>query len=193
MPPRWTPSFLRHVTRTQPPQPAPQQPRFALHFAQPAADYSRFCERLDANSVALEHVVYKESEDRLTGTIKVKNLHFEKVVFIRVSEDSWRTSKDIAATYVAAASGGAAGATLYDRFKFELPLRTTSTRFDFCVCFRCPVGEFWDNNGGANYGVSRQKSPLQQQHGPRDIYRAQVDNWSSFSSWGDEFGGGPYW
>ncbi|KAF0313996.1 Protein phosphatase 1 regulatory subunit 3C [Amphibalanus amphitrite] len=137
--------------------------------------------------------VYKEAEDRLTGTIKVKNLHFEKVVFVRVSENNWRTSRDVAATYVAAASGGAAGATLYDRFKFELPLTSTTSRLDFCVCFRCPLGEFWDNNNGANYGVSRQKSAQAQQHGPRDIYRAQVDNWSCFSSWGDEFGGGPYW
>jgi len=27
----------------------------------------------------------------------------------------------------------------------------------------------------------------------KDVYHAQVNNWSSFSSWGDEFGGGPYW
>ncbi|XP_043222005.1 protein phosphatase 1 regulatory subunit 3B-B-like isoform X2 [Amphibalanus amphitrite] len=170
MPPRWTSRFLRHVTGVEAASSAPQEPRFRLDFPQPAADYSRFCERLDANSVALEHAVYKEAEDRLTGTIKVKNLHFEKVVFVRVSENNWRTSRDVAATYVAAASGGAAGATLYDRFKFELPLTSTTSRLDFCVCFRCPLGEFWDNNNGANYGVSRQKSAQAQQHGPRDIY-----------------------
>ncbi|XP_037077514.1 protein phosphatase 1 regulatory subunit 3C-like isoform X2 [Pollicipes pollicipes] len=189
MPPRWTARFLRQVTGVESPPPPSQRPRWTLDFAQPAADYTRFCERLDAANVALEHAVYKELEDRVAGSIKVKNLHFEKQVLVRVSEDGWRTSRDVEATYVPAAGGGAA---LYDRFAFTLPLPARGSRVTFCVCFRGPAGEFWDNNNGHNFSVSRQK-PAPAAGTVRDIYRAQVDNWSSFSSWSDEFGGGPYW
>lgn len=71
---------------------------YSLNFGQPAGDYFKFRNRLEENSVSLENVLLNGFQ--INGTIKVKNISFEKNVFIRCSFNKWKTYEDYSAVYV---------------------------------------------------------------------------------------------
>lgn len=70
---------------------------YSLNFAQPAADYFKFRQKIAEKSLSLENVVLNRFQ--INGTIKVKNLHFNKSVFVRCSFDNWATYNDYPAIY----------------------------------------------------------------------------------------------
>lgn len=43
-------------------------------------------------------------------------------------------------------SGAASAYTVHDTFSFKITLPPKSRRIEFCVCFKCDIGEFWDNH-----------------------------------------------
>lgn len=148
----------------------------------------------------------------MTGTVKVKNLSFEKSVTLRLSFDDWSTFEDHPCLYKqhrASHSNSVRTADLFDTFEFDVELEpdpnsppqqqpgasaqqqqtsidsvllknseaaTTSEaakleqpreRAQFCVCFKCDNGEYWDSNGGQNYvlineRVLREKQTVKQ-------------------------------
>lgn len=55
--------------------------------------------RLESIKVSLENVIVKENESMVVGTIKVKNMSFNKEVIVRASWDNWKTQEDIFCTY----------------------------------------------------------------------------------------------
>lgn len=55
--------------------------------------------RLESIKVSLENVIVKENESMVVGTIKVKNISFNKEVIVRASWDNWKTQEDIFCTY----------------------------------------------------------------------------------------------
>ena len=181
--------------------PVPQRPRWNLSGGQPVAEFSQFCRRLERDCVALETAVCGAGHRTITGIIRVKNLGFEKRVFVRATCDGWRSSRDWGATYIAPVHGAVGPAPSYDRFSFELEtpeLGSRAERIEFCVCFRCADGEFWDNNGGGNYVALREEPPEPEEPAPRppprDVFRAKVEsNWAYFSSWGSVTAEVPYW
>lgn len=127
---------------------APQRRRLALDFAQPSADYLDFRNRLLRNSVCLENCALQERS--LTGTIKVRNLAFEKTVLMRITFDSWSSFRDVECTFM----NNVYGCQSTDTFTFALELPEdvpSEERVEFCVCFRATGREFWDNNDGHNY------------------------------------------
>ena len=71
---------------------------YSLNFSQPASNYFRFRKQLEESSVSLENVLLKGFE--INGTIKVKNINFEKYVFLRCSFDKWQTHEDFPASSV---------------------------------------------------------------------------------------------
>ncbi|CAH1784882.1 unnamed protein product [Owenia fusiformis] len=126
-------------------------PPLKLDFVQPASDYLAFRSKLQEKCVSLENAILNNYN--LMGTIKLKNISFEKKVFIRLTIDSWETSKDIRAKYVKCAdsSGG------IDTFSFETdipPNHKIDKTIEFCVCFKTENEEFWDSNGGCNYKIA---------------------------------------
>lgn len=72
---------------------------YALNFAQPAADYLKFRNRINEKNVSLENVFLNRFQ--LSGTIKVKNLSYNKQVFVRCSFNNWQSYQDFSAQYVA--------------------------------------------------------------------------------------------
>ncbi|KAL3192922.1 hypothetical protein MRX96_058434 [Rhipicephalus microplus] len=94
-PPRWTDEFVARITRDM----RLDAPLWETAFTQPASDYFEFRQTLDTNLVSLENVIVK-SDELITGTIKVKNVTFEKRVFVRATFDGWKTMQDFAAEYV---------------------------------------------------------------------------------------------
>lgn len=137
-----------------------------LRFSQPASCYLDFRRRLDTSNISLENVIVKSPPDhRIVGTVKVRNLSYDKEVFIRCTEDNWSTHRDALCTYVqqnAAAlnTNGSSSMALtpvqniYDTFSFSMQLPTTAASVEFAVCYKCTEFECWDNNDGNNYCVS---------------------------------------
>lgn len=121
-----------------------------LAFAQPIA-LPNFLERLNRQSVSLENVVV--SNCALMGTIKVRNIAYEKSVFVRCTFDNWKSFEDVGGSYVPLSYDGN-----YDRFSFAITVPNTiknGEKIEFAVCYRTssPDDEFWDNNDNKNYVI----------------------------------------
>ncbi|XP_014203319.1 protein phosphatase 1 regulatory subunit 3C-like [Copidosoma floridanum] len=130
-------------------------------FPQPASDYLAFRGKLESNLVSLENVIVRETEGCLVGTVKVKNVDYDKEVTLRVTTDNWRSYVDVGCSYVeqpGLARGGAVP-SLYDTFRFRVALPRTEEhrQVEFCVRYRCAGQEHWDNNAGANYVVKKKR------------------------------------
>ena len=128
-----------------------------LAFPQPIA-LDNFIERLNRLSVSLENVLV--SNCAIMGTIKVRNIAYEKHVFARCTFDSWKTFEDNRGCYVPLSYDGN-----YDRFSFAITMPSTikdGDRVEFAVCYRTvsPDNEFWDNNDGKNYIIECKEKSL---------------------------------
>lgn len=196
-PPRWTDEFLAQVTKGIKPNPT-SEIQWVPQFAQPASDYLQFRDKIQKNCVSLENVIVKEGEDNITGTIKVKNIAFDKEVYVRATFDKWTSSQDIPATFVP--SGVEACASQYDTFSFSISVPPSAVKFEmveFCVCFKCSSEEYWDNNSGNNYKLAAlsRKSQIAPVFNKQcnDAMQVHLDSWSEFASWSHLITEGPYW
>ncbi|KAH3802980.1 protein phosphatase 1 regulatory subunit 3B-like [Dreissena polymorpha] len=127
-------------------------PPFRLKFSQPASDYMAFRDKVDKNNVSLENVILRDYN--VLGTIKVKNICFDKKVFIRLTTNSWKSSHDIQAKYVQPFGNLVHN---FDTFSFEFDIDSqadTKHVIQFAVCFVADDNQFWDNNSGTNYEIA---------------------------------------
>ncbi|XP_042218493.1 protein phosphatase 1 regulatory subunit 3C-B-like [Homarus americanus] len=196
-PPRWSADFLEQVTRGAKAEAVCDQ--WELAFPQPASDYLGMKARLENDYISLENVVIKESENRVAGTVKVRNLSFHKSVKVRYTINNWTTHEDVEGEFVPSLST-ATGASydLYDTFSFSLPLpgSTQADKLEFCVCFKSEIGEYWDNNNNKNYVIVsfRPKTAAAQELKPKDVFDVNLDSWTEFASWNHlDINGSPYW
>ncbi|CAL8367737.1 unnamed protein product [Gadus morhua 'NCC'] len=123
-----------------------------LDFPPPAADYLALRARLRRDGVCLESVALQRCV--LSGTVRVRNLGFNKAVVLRLTLDGWASHQDTPCTFINSLYGGPDS----DTFAFALDLPAAAGGGDrgqvqFCVCFRVEGQEFWDNNDGRNYGL----------------------------------------
>lgn len=115
------------------------------------------CRRiLEERKVSLENVIVRESESIVVGTVKVRNLSFNKEVIVRVTYDKWKSQEDIQCTYSNLGGPPVAGAyALFDTFSFKLTLPPASKRsVEFCVCYRSDGQEYWDSNNVSEINAS---------------------------------------
>ncbi|NP_001085518.1 protein phosphatase 1 regulatory subunit 3B-B [Xenopus laevis] len=148
-----------------------EKEHFVLDFVQPSADYLDFRNRLKADSVCLENCMLKDKA--LVGTVKVKNLAFQKCVKIRITFDSWQTYTDYDCQYVKDSYGGSDK----DTFSFDVSLPDSiqsNARLEFAVCFDCEGRIFWDSNKGLNYRIVRHGHRI-----PYDPVCVSVDQYGS--------------
>jgi len=127
-------------------------PPFKLTFVQPASDYMAFRDKIDKCNVSLENVILRDYN--VLGTIKVKNICFDKRVFLRLTKDNWCSSQDIEAKYVQPFGGNLVHN--FDTFSFEFdidPQKDANRPLLFAVCYEAGSSQFWDNNSGANYEI----------------------------------------
>lgn len=168
-----------------------QGPQLKLNFEQPAAQYVTFHERLLKDNVSLENVLLKGL--KVAGTIKVKNITYEKKVVVRVTFDKWKTLEDVAACYV----GSKCFSSKYDTFafEFEVPNRPRVSSATFCVCYEANNQHYWDNNSGRNYEVSSAADWEENSRSTEFNHRLFAqDHWSEYSAWkGQEYLNVPYW
>ncbi|KAM3725781.1 Protein phosphatase 1 regulatory subunit 3B [Dirofilaria immitis] len=158
---------------------------WVISFKQPASEYIKFRETLEGGFVALENVVLKNEICHMVGTIKVKNITFEKKVFVRFTSDGWKSFLDRMATYQPSSS------KFYDTFSFDVELPTNgcdpNARIEFCICFETGSSQgdtkqqqYWDSNGGRNYVLTSQEAATSMtplaiplsfgKHNPNDAY-----------------------
>ncbi|CAH2101029.1 unnamed protein product [Euphydryas editha] len=187
VPPYWALKIIASPPPERKPPPQTVVDLWEQRFSQPASDYLEFRRRITENCVSLENVIIKQNECAVDGTIKVKNLDFNKEVFVRASSDGWRTHEDTYCAFVESGPLSKNGVSNYDTFGFRLQLPIHSRRIDFCVCFRCKGNEYWDNKNGENYTIEKssvRKSPA--------ISCARINNGNSWTMKTND-GNTPYW
>lgn len=137
-----------------------------ITFAQPAAQYLAFRQRLDSKFVSLENITLTNRTENtnnlfIYGKAKVKNIAFEKRVKLRVTTDRWKSYKDYPAVYNVQTPTASSGNSLYDQFMFNFCVDVSQMpeprEVQFAVCFQAgqngEIGEYWDNNDGCNYVI----------------------------------------
>ncbi|XP_026030447.1 protein phosphatase 1 regulatory subunit 3B [Astatotilapia calliptera] len=125
--------------------------RLVLGFAQPASDYLLFRQRLEENLICLEHCLLKEKA--FAGTVKVRNVSFEKSVKVRVTFDSWKSHTDVDCVYMK----DSYPSLHHDTFSFEVSVSgelKPHERIEFAVCYQVDGCEHWDSNQGNNYSIT---------------------------------------
>ncbi|XP_074664365.1 LOW QUALITY PROTEIN: protein phosphatase 1 regulatory subunit 3C-B-like [Strix aluco] len=124
--------------------------RYVLDFLQPSADYATFCSRLHSNLVCLENCLVQDRA--LSGTVRVRNIEYEKKVMVCITFEGWKSFRDISCQYLRSTYGSADT----DVFSFELVLPKPSVSHratEFCISFQCGQKTHWDNNHGRNYTI----------------------------------------
>ncbi|NWU24540.1 PR3CB phosphatase, partial [Dyaphorophyia castanea] len=128
----------------------PEVCRYVLDFPQPSANYVAFRNSLHSNFVCLESCLIQDHV--LSGTVKVRNIEYEKKVTVRITSDGWKSFRDISCQYMHSTYGSADT----DIFSFELTLPKPSISHrvtEFCISFQCGQKTHWDNNHGKNYKI----------------------------------------
>lgn len=125
--------------------------KLMLDFKQPSVDYLQFRQRLERDSVCLEHCLLKDRA--IAGTIKVKNLSYQKTVKVRITFDTWKSHADVECQYVNDTYLGSE----WDTFSFEVKLPTRvelHERMEFAVLYVVNGNTYWDSNQGQNYKIT---------------------------------------
>ncbi|KAH9857516.1 putative phosphatase regulatory subunit-domain-containing protein [Lenzites betulinus] len=109
--------------------------------------------RLDTD-FALETLVLSADGTALNGTVRVRNLAFEKWVAVRFTVDGWQTTSEVTARYSDSIQSG-----VFDRFAFSIRLGDMLARIEektmfFALRYNVAGREIWDNNDGQNYKVT---------------------------------------
>ncbi|NWV32072.1 PPR3C phosphatase, partial [Grantiella picta] len=121
-----------------------------LGFPQPSADYLDFRNLLQKNLVCLESCTLLEKV--LSGTVKVKNVSFEKKVQVRITFDTWKTHTDVECVYM----NNVYSDFENDTFSFTIdlpPAISSEEKIEFCISYQSGGHTFWDNNEGQNYKI----------------------------------------
>lgn len=119
-----------------------------LNFMQPIC-CPDFAQRVERLNVCLESISFKNCA--VLGAIKVRNLAYDKHVFVRYTIDSWNTFQDLQANYMHGSSNGRT-----DSFSFEISLNEAlenECRLEMAFGYEVLGTRFWDNNHGDNYRV----------------------------------------
>ncbi|KAI5627222.1 protein phosphatase 1, regulatory subunit 3Ca isoform X1 [Silurus asotus] len=166
-----------------------------LEFRQPASDYLDFRNRLMKNSVCLESCTLQGHT--LTGTVKVRNLSYEKSVCVRITFDSWKSYRDVACTFMNDVCGCRDTDTFF--FMVEIPAHVPpQDSVEFCVSFTSDGKTHWDNNNGKNYSLVAKHDENKDNTDETDLFdqfrrQRNCDRISNeWKSWTTAIGA-PYW
>ncbi|XP_071780801.2 protein phosphatase 1 regulatory subunit 3C-B-like [Centroberyx gerrardi] len=127
--------------------------RLKLGFPQPSADFQAFRAKLAESMVTLENC--SVTEQALQGTVRVRNISFQKDVRVRITFDSWQSCRDLPCKYLQKRYGG----PQTDIFQFDIAIPKVldaKRKIEFCLSY-LPGGHsmpFWDNNNGQNYSIT---------------------------------------
>ncbi|CAJ1068449.1 protein phosphatase 1 regulatory subunit 3C [Xyrichtys novacula] len=127
--------------------------RLKLGFPLPSADFQAFRAKLAESMVILENC--SVTDQTIRGTVRVRNINYQKDVSVRITFDSWQSCRDVPCTFLPKRFGG----PQIDIFEFNITVPKVldaKRRIEFCLRY-LPGGQsepFWDNNNGENYSIS---------------------------------------
>ncbi|XP_048014901.1 uncharacterized protein ppp1r3ab [Megalobrama amblycephala] len=108
--------------------------------------------RVHEQKLELESLELLSGTSTLRGIVRVLNVCFNKMVYVRTSLDSWRSHFDLLAEYIPGSNNGG-----MDCFSFKLtlvpPFGEEGARVDFCLRYETSLGTFWANNNAKNYSL----------------------------------------
>jgi hypothetical protein len=105
----------------------------------------------DLRDVAVENIDLVGTT--VEGTVRVRNIAFEKWIAVRFTLDKWQTTSEVTARYKESVPKSA-----FDRFMFSIKLADVLSRAEektlfLAVRYSVAGREIWDNNSGRNYQV----------------------------------------
>ncbi|XP_077067005.1 uncharacterized protein ppp1r3ab [Siphateles boraxobius] len=108
--------------------------------------------RVHQQKLELESLELLSGTSTLRGIVRVLDVCFDKMVYVRTSLDSWRSHFDLLAEYVPGSNKSG-----MDCFSFRLtlvpPFGEEGARVDFCLRYDTSLGTFWANNNEKNYSL----------------------------------------
>jgi len=172
--------------------PDESQPSLVLNFTQPAADYLTFRNTVETRFVSLANVIVKNY--RITGTVRVKNIAYEKSVVVRHSFDGWTSCSDAVATHQPDDD------RRFDTFEFLIdcpPNQPSGSKLQFAVRYTAGGVDYWDNNRGENFEVLYLSGNSADNYRPFQssaVFSGPSSSlWSEYSGWSDIDTSSPYW
>ncbi|XP_042325872.1 protein phosphatase 1 regulatory subunit 3A [Sceloporus undulatus] len=116
----------------------------------PPTTQEELLQKVRAQKVSLESVEFLPGITCMKGTIRVLNVSFQKLVYVRMTLDNWLTYYDILGEYVPNSCDGET-----DQFLFKIslvpPYQRDGAKIEFCIRYETSAGIFWENNDNKNY------------------------------------------
>ncbi|NXN72814.1 PPR3A phosphatase, partial [Himantopus himantopus] len=107
-------------------------------------------QKVREQKVLLESIVFLPGITCMNGIIRVLNVSFEKLVYVRMTLNNWLSYYDILAEFMPNSCGSET-----DQFCFKIslvpPYQKDGAKVEFCIRYETSVGTFWANNDDKNY------------------------------------------
>lgn len=127
----------------------PQPEKILVPLFQQPAGLPSFLDKVRERQVCLENAAVTDPINMtITGTVRVRNLDFNKSVHIRYSLDNWKSFSDLQANYVPGSCDGFSDTFSFMFFGNSLKV---GQRIEMAIRFHCKGQQFWDNNHDSNY------------------------------------------
>ncbi|NWS75137.1 PPR3A phosphatase, partial [Crotophaga sulcirostris] len=122
---------------------------FSQLFTLPASQ-EEVLHKVREQKVLLESVMFLPGITCMNGIIRVLNVSFEKMVYVRMTLNNWLSYYDILAEFMPNSCGSET-----DQFCFKIslvpPYQNDGAKVEFCIRYETSVGTFWANNDDRNY------------------------------------------
>ncbi|XP_010113699.1 PREDICTED: protein phosphatase 1 regulatory subunit 3A [Chlamydotis macqueenii] len=128
----------------------PQEEYFFSQLFTLPASQEELLQKVREQKVLLESIVFLPGITSMNGIIRVLNVSFEKLVYVRMTLNNWLSYYDILAEFMPNSCGNET-----DQFCFKIslvpPYQKDGAKVEFCIRYETSVGTFWANNNDKNY------------------------------------------
>ncbi|XP_054255680.1 protein phosphatase 1 regulatory subunit 3A [Indicator indicator] len=128
----------------------PQEEYFFSQLFTLPASQEELLQKVREQKVQLESVMFLPGITCMNGIIRVLNVSFEKMVYVRMTLNNWLSYYDILAEFLPNSCGNET-----DQFCFKIslvpPYQKDGAKVEFCIRYETSVGTFWANNNNENY------------------------------------------
>ncbi|NXV76277.1 PPR3A phosphatase, partial [Atlantisia rogersi] len=128
----------------------PQEEYFFSQLFTLPSSQEELLQKLREQKVLLESVMFLPGITCMNGIIRVLNVSFEKLVYVRMTLNNWDSYYDILAEFMPNSCGSES-----DQFCFKIslvpPYQRDGAKVEFCIRYETSVGTFWANNDDRNY------------------------------------------
>ncbi|KAM9292841.1 protein phosphatase 1 regulatory subunit 3A [Morus bassanus] len=128
----------------------PQEEYFFSQLFTLPASQEELLQKVREQKVLLESIVFLPGITCMNGIIRVLNVSFEKMVYVRMTLNNWLSYYDILAEFMPNSCGSET-----DQFCFKIslvpPYQKDGAKVEFCIRYETSVGTFWANNNDKNY------------------------------------------